>query len=743
MEVILAIAAVLVVIWWWNRRPTAPPARGAIPTVPRRSRTSGSRAPRTSIRFDVAHAVPDLGPKAAAQGDSIWKPPQVGSDVHGFRLTHGMLYVGRGLKAVAGSTPEPALVDPGLAIDQRQIDWAGAGLDYWPSYSQIPAASRAAYLSWLAGGRPAREMPVGYAFLYFYGLERRVLVDARHLPAAAAEMPAIRAEVVRLREAFGANNSFRTYATSFLGAIDTMSPDAAPSGTREPERAWELPIELRVRIGRCVAAGVPVPAALALEWLLASPDVSLRTPAARCPAEFQRLFEIRYAATFGAGLTIREPRKRLVAHYRPASGSFGGPVELPVGDLPDVAGLSAPVTRLRELADRCTDELDGYSRWLGRNPDGGQSLAAAALLPDELIRGRQGTALSELRSWLVDQLGDSGVVTIRGQDLLRHWPMASGWQPTRAESVSLAQLLGKLGVGVEPDVRFDGPVLAPSSNAVLFRLPEGDAISAPTPEYALATLIAHLGMAVAAADGTVSPAEQARLDHHLSSVLRLTASERARLSGHLRWLDSAPPPLSSTKKRVAHMNLPQREDLAEFLIAVAASDGQVGPAEVASLEKMFTLLGLETNLVFRRVHSLATGSTTSRQAAAERASGAPIVLDMERVGAKLRETQAVSALLGGVFASDEESATSGVPAMIGGAIVAGLDGAHSALLLALRGRDTISRAEFEGIARGLRLLPDGAVDTINDAAFDLVGHPLVEGEDPLAIDPDGVEEMVA
>ena len=52
-------------------------------------------------------------------------------------------------------------------------------MTYWPSYSEISSAARTAYVDWLASGRrPGAH--IGYVFLFFYGIERRVLVDAMH-----------------------------------------------------------------------------------------------------------------------------------------------------------------------------------------------------------------------------------------------------------------------------------------------------------------------------------------------------------------------------------------------------------------------------------------------------------------------------------------------------------------------------------------------------------------------------------
>ena len=82
--------------------------------------------------------------------------------------------------------PEPALIDPGLSVDTRAPDYAGTKMGYWPSYSSIPADCRAAYLHWLLDGRYAPGAYIGYVFLYFYGLERRLLVDSQSSLAARA-----------------------------------------------------------------------------------------------------------------------------------------------------------------------------------------------------------------------------------------------------------------------------------------------------------------------------------------------------------------------------------------------------------------------------------------------------------------------------------------------------------------------------------------------------------------------------
>src|SRR3546814_5554986 len=96
-----------------------------------------------------------------------------------------MLYVGTSLAAENGRD-DPCLIDPSKSI-ARDGNYAERHMDYWPSYSDISATARRAYLSWLAEGRNAAGADIGYVFLFFYGLERRVLVDADIDQAARGE----------------------------------------------------------------------------------------------------------------------------------------------------------------------------------------------------------------------------------------------------------------------------------------------------------------------------------------------------------------------------------------------------------------------------------------------------------------------------------------------------------------------------------------------------------------------------
>ena len=282
----------------------------------------------------------------------------------------GLVYAGSGLAAEKGGMPEPALIDPGLPVDHRAPDYAGTKMGYWPSYSSIPPDCRAAYLHWLLDGRRAPGAHIGYVFLYFYGLERRLLVDSQRSPAARAEHPALVREVERLLRIYGANGSFSGYAGNLLRFLSLSGGPRRYLSAPPPARqeAWELPFEVRLGLGQLAADARPVPAAWALAWVRMHPAAWLRTPATRCPDEFDELFTRRYREHFGDGMMLDRGGPLLQAAYRPASPGIISR-DLPAGQrIPDVGNAEAPLGKLRELASAVCTELDAYSRYLGRHP---------------------------------------------------------------------------------------------------------------------------------------------------------------------------------------------------------------------------------------------------------------------------------------------------------------------------------------------------------------------------------------
>jgi uncharacterized tellurite resistance protein B-like protein len=727
---------------------TSPPPR---PT----GATGGWDRGRLPARSDPARSVADP--------EGFWTSAGHSATVRGFTMPGGMFYLGRGLSAVSQwvGAIEPALIDPALNISARDIDRAGQFMGYWPSYSAMQPASRAAYLEWLAAGRATPGAHIGYVFLFFYGLERRVLHDAQRSEKAKDEVEGIIAEVERL-SLYGDNRSFQGYAGEFLQVARLLHRSVSLESLKPAmeRQGWELPIASRLALGMIAGEGRPLPPEWALSWLVTAPEVTLRTPAVRCREEFRELFLLRYREKWGEGLKFKPIKTRLSLQYRPASSSFGGVVTLSAPDLPDATRNTATLERLKRLADEVCQDLDAFSRRVGRTGEV-DSPAAVGLLPSRLAKQRGGPRAEELTSWLQHQLGAGDLVLIRAQDLLQQWSGAGQEAGARRDLQLLSGFLVSRGFGIEPDVRVGGPSLAKTEHAALFRLTADDE---PGPSYHGVALLLHLGAMLAAADGEISPSEVKLLEDRIHNTTQLTAGERARLTAHLSWLLADPPSLAGVKRKVEPLDEAERTALGAFLISLAGADGRLTSDEMKLLTRAYDLMGLDAKSIYSEVHHLMSAESPPavepvtvlpgkglgdgfQIPSAHDAGSAPsaIHLDQARVRAKLAETERVADILSGIFA-DEETPTKLVSQLAQAPqddfAIAGLDSEHSALLLKLAEQPSWERVRVERLAAALGLLPDGALEVINEAAFARCGATLLEGDENIEIEKEVLREML-
>ena len=732
-----------------------PPSLGQVLARPPRVTVSVDTGSGGEVQFPstTRHRVEPA--KLARAADQRWIPPESNVAVANRQISGGMVYVGSSLLPVGGwQDCEPALIVPGLKVARGRGDDSGEGMGYWPSYSEIPDESRAAYLDWLAGGRSDADAYIGYVFLFFYGLERRLLFDLRYLPERRGEARALIGEVERLRSIYAGNRSFDGYSTSLVQVARALWSE---------ENAWERPptigsgggelaSEVRLALGQIVAAGKPIPWDWALAWVTGHAETCFRTPARRCPDEFRQLFVRRYHQRFGDGMALKPNKRRLKISHQPASASFGGQVDVPFDDLPDVSALTKPVRLLREIAETVMSELEGYSRLVGRSPEKSGTLEGWALLPPELAESRTSPACERLRSWITASLDGGESAAVAGADLMTHWDCARSDLMSKGEVSSIARVLGSLGYGIEPDPRFGGGGIRKGQQVVLFPLGP-DRLSAASPAYRAATLLLHLAALVASSDGDFGESEERHLEEHIEQAMKLNEDEIRRLRAHLQWLIAEKPSTAGIKRRLESVDAGRRQILAEFAIAMAGADSVINSEEIGMLEKIYGLLGLDPKQAYGDIHSLQTGDTwrpaehpiTVRPpglAEAGRAIPNPppppvperdrIELDMDRVERTLAQTEEISRVLAEVFA-DEPGEIDAPEANRVSNTVAGLDGQHTVLLRALDGRSALSGAEFEELAERLDLLADGAYETLNEAAFDCADSPLLEGDNPVEV----------
>lgn len=702
----------------------------------------------TSTHDAYGHQKPTI-----QNGDELWLTTGKSVTVNGYLLNGGFIYVGKGLDGGNGWQIEAALIDPSLPVNQRDNDYTVRKLNYWPSYSDSSREARASYLNWLAKGRSDPRADIGYVFLYFYGLERRALVDASHSAAAKAELPAIMGEVERLLGIYSGSNSFRHYAGSLLdflkaGQVHANCPESPPPFPTD----GELTFAHRLCLGQISGLRKPLPGEWAYIWLMGDPTTRLKTAAQRCPDEFKRAFFEEYAREFGDGMLLPQNKTRLKVSHRPASPSLQSSKHLEKHfDLPDVTVLSSPMKKLQGIAESCMSQLDAYSRFLGRNPDKAESADALLELPFSLWPEKYRQPLENIRATIKTAGKPLATKFERLQGLFPDWHEAN-----RQKYMSLSRALSEAGMGIEPDVKFGGKVPTSDATVVIFSDESIQSYREPSLEYGAASLTLHLAVSVSAADGDVGNEERQLLLQQLEDWLHLNESARRRLQAHLRLLMTEPPGTNNLKKRIEALSITARRAIGEFLAQVAKADDEVTPAEVKLLEKIFKMLGLETQSVYSLLHGPAGAPVTVRPSDAGTSGFAipsppkpkeeGIKLDMGRIAALHAESEKVSAILGEIFVeetvlAEPEPEPQEVEAEVHDSAM-GLDAEHTALVRLLCTRPEWTRDELEELAQDRGVLLDGALERINEAAFDTYDQPFCEGDDPIEINKDVVKEML-
>lgn len=677
------------------------------------------------------------------------------------RTIDGMVYVGKPPRIGSSYYGEScrAYIDPSLSVARVGSDKNGDNMSYWPGYSSIPAVCRATYLDWLAGGRQDGTINPGYMFLFFYGLERRFLIDQ----PPDDEKQEIVAEVERLKALFAHNYSAQRYLGEFLDIARIMAmggislDDATLKQTILENRSWDLPFSLKFALGGMIAEGKAFDAEWLHLWLHCHPERRLRTPAERCGDEFKALFKLKFDALYPDGLKARTPRKLLKMDYRSASSEFNCSVNLTAGDggdvaIPDVTDLRSPVQKAQKIADEAMDELDKFSRYLGRNPDGRGSIEAQALLPAELWRLFPSDELEDLKDWAREQVAAGGLVP--ALDVISRLEGETPEKLGKRNLTGAADALARIGFGLAPDPRFSlrGPKI--DEPFVIFELGEPvEQLEDVSPAYrtelfelALATLVAH-------ADSKIVEAERRALREKIDAASGLTELERKRLHANLEWYLDVPPDMSWLRSKLKDADAEHHLALRAAVVAIAHADSVIQSEEVACIEKIYKALGIDAGLVYADLHAgdVPDGPVRVKAAEAE-APGEQIPdepkakaasLDAARIAAIRDDTERVSNVLGEIFSTDEDVSDEVIAAHALPSSMAGLDPKHAMLVEQIIQREHWTDDEFDEIVGKQGLMPSGALEVVNEWAFDKFDEALLDEYDGYDVSPDIADRLRA
>lgn len=714
--------------------------------------------PKVKVRFEVS-GLGKYVDDSELYGRPSGKPAKWYSagqrvSVQGYDITGGLIYVGETLLDSSGYNNDACLINPKLKVSPAEPWNCVDEMSYWPQYALISPRFRGAYLNWLAGGRSEPEANIGYVFLFFYGLERRLFIDGQKGYVPAGERAEIVQEVNRLIKIYGGNRSFRGYANNLIAMewVLYQSDKPIPGYLDFNDRYCSEPFQ--VVLAKYVAAGKPIPSDVALQWLILHPEFGLRTPARRCEKEFKQLFSRRYKQQFGEGLIVAPNKTPLKLEYHAASASIRGYLKLKVPDLPNPFILTAPLKKISSLAEACTIDLEPYSRFLGHKDNKPNSIAALALLPRELIY--QSPAAQKAKSQL-DQVCANGVGLISVESLYECFGEKSPLQIGKKESENLAALVEGIGFGIAPDIRYHN--MKPSHDGKVAIFPKGHGIDfRPSREYRTLGTILRLGAMVSQIDDDLSPAEEATLQRMVNENRDINQTEKDSLLALLQWCLHTPQVTAGIKQRLAEVSAAEKTAISHILISVAFADGRIDAKEVKHLEKVYSTLGLNKEQVTSDLHTLAAANepVTVGLRDSEPTFSIPkptiepvkpkgFCLNEELIRIRTEETRQVKGVLERIFSDQEDDkAENDITTTISPSEnpLNALDKAHQDFFHRLLQQETWERNSLHALCKELGLMVDGAMEVLNEWSFDNANASLIDDGDPVFVDINLAKEII-
>lgn len=673
--------------------------------------------------------------KVGKKGTWIGKYQEV--KVHD-RLLRGFLYVGEQLESLRGFKPEPALVSNLLPAAKPSINqnvfYIDETLGYWPSYDSLSKQCRGSYLDWLATDRNLENTPIGFVFIYFNGLERFVIENSKDIETTRIHFEHIFDEVLRLNKQFSSSRSFLSYSSNLLELMYLLKPDLFESKKDELPRTRHS-LLFKSRLAEQVVESQRIGDSLALEWIKNTEHYNLKTAARRCEVEFDSLFKMYFKQKFPDGIPVKPNKTQLNAEYYPANNGIPT-VRISLDGLPDPSILKGPINKLIPLAERASEELASYSRYLGKADTTKDDLAALMLLPTVIANSQQSPLIKKFKAWAQTIISENEGLT----DVAEFWLQTGLPKPkaiNKKESELICSLANFANVGIAPDLRYHHAKLKLDGKIVLFA-PGHENGFIPSHTFNRVGVALRLGAMVACIDGFVDESESTALQKLIAHDEKLTDTEKRSLQAYLTWRLATPSDNTGLKNRLSSLGAKEIQFVKRFIISIALADGNVDNKEVKQIEKLYTNLGLDKDTVSSDIHQL---TTSNHQSVSGRESSSEFSIDETILALHESQTTEARSMLEEIFTSEEDDESESLEVAESSNDINGLDQAHSQLYEKLCTQARWSRNEVAKICGDLNLMVDGAIETINDWAFDLVDAPVIEDDGEIYIDEEIVEEI--
>ncbi len=676
-----------------------------------------------------------------------WHPAGQSVSFLDLKIPDGMVHSHAGRTAWPG---EPSAIHVDLPVAKKAEDIA-VDLGYYPHYEQITPAQRRTYLEWLAKGRRDEnpgERALGYVFLFFYGLERRICLEKDRDPAVLQELAG-------LLEHYAPAHKSRSLRGYFLSLAHFASWQ---HGHEEYRGLWPQLFELdegktgdeplKLVLANLFERQEPMHWSVAYRMAMLDPESKRSVVVSRAQQEVWHLFQTRYESEFSGGMKLKAAKQKAEYRHEPASAAL-----VQASDarrracgfaIANVRGAHSQFRRIPEIWNSCLDDLSGYSRVKTSKKADAAGVQAWLALPPEL-RSKQPCPMEPFWAWVKEHAPlEKGVHFVKMSGMARWFGLPEKPKLSNAQARGMADGIAAMGWCMAPHPAYVGHAYDWEQEVAVYPFvgPQGK-----DPHLQGLVGLVYLFMPVASADGTVDSSELGAFHKTLRTEIATMEDwqhVRATEAALMRDTNVALKALGAMIKEVEPGS---KKAILHLLLQVAAADGEVSPDEMKILRRITRLLGLPPEMPERMLREdIGFRDVVVAEGSGARKNDEPIPtrpavpqvpglqLNRDRIADLTRETHEVVALLSTVMSHEEEAngqplaATAAAPQPDASDVawMKGLEVRFHAALLELAIFDELPAADFDKLAKKHRLLPDDLANSVNAWADEALGDFLLE-----------------
>lgn len=765
---ILIGAVVILIVLWLATKPRAPAKSAGMQSSPTlvsmMDRIHETQRRLSSVAAAEHYGAPNTNPGTVPQRPI--RPDRSRSELKwrsaGQSIEHANLVLGDGM-IYTSERPLPWPGEPSAIITSLSVAASAAHplqeFGYWPAYDRISPEQRRCYLEWLASGRQDSEPSqrcLGYVFMFFYGLERRIILEGDRDPRLLEE-------IIRLLDLYGSAHKSRSLRTYFLQLLHFAGWQLGAEPYRDllprlMDLEGDRPNEdgLRFVLANLYQRGEALHWCVAYQLAFVNETSRRSAVVSRARDKFLALFQQRYSERFGSDFVPAAAKQDTVVPYRPASSVLAqlrherGHARNFELRIPNVLGLHSQFKALPEIWNSCVEDLSGYSRTLSSRKQGRMSeVARWEALPSDLQKTEEHPLKAPLDEILAHTAREDEYTFVPVSALGTLLEISERPKLTSLQGRQLVEVLNHLGWQLAPDPQITGLALVWTQEVTIY---PKVAVELVAENLSGLTRLLYLAVSIAAANGVIEGEELQAFYH----IIEAQVANPIELT-HLRATEAA-------LRRDAHLplrSLPQISKLVpnesrEFVLRtmgyIAAADNQVTLDELKILRRIARAFDLDVNSVeklfadesFREV-TIANRRGASRDGEpipSRHAPAAAFKLDDARIAALSQETREVISLLSAVMAEPDEAecaptslspvAPAASPAVVPEWLT-GLDSRYHDAVLALSRRDEITSYDFDCLAADSHLMPDDLLNTVNTWADETLGDFLLERTESVRI----------